>query len=53
MSQAMEFLLSEDGASAIEYAIIAGFLSVVILASVDDVGSRVLAKFESVSGSFP
>lgn len=53
MSQIVEFLLSEDGASAIEYAIVAGFLSIVILASVDDIGGRVLEKFESVAGSFP
>lgn len=53
MSQIIDFMIAEDGASAIEYAIIAGFLSIVIITSVGDVGGRVLEKFQSVAGSFP
>ena len=46
------FLADERGATAIEYALIAGFLSIAILLSVSDVGAAVVAFFTTVSNSF-
>lgn len=45
----MRFLKDDSGATAIEYAIIAGLLSIVIVAAVNSLGSSVNARFESVS----
>ena len=43
------FLANESGATAIEYAIIASGLSIVILASVNGIGTSLNAVFKSVS----
>ncbi|MBX9773568.1 MAG: Flp family type IVb pilin [Xanthobacteraceae bacterium] len=47
----MRFLNNEDGATAIEYAIIAGMLSIVIVAAVTGVGSSVNTTFTSVQSA--
>ena len=46
-----KFFDDESGATAIEYAIIAGGLSVVIVTVVSNLGTAVNAKFVSVSTS--
>jgi len=43
------FLANESGATAIEYALIASGLSIVILASVNGIGTSLNAVFKSVS----
>ncbi|MBN8986793.1 MAG: Flp family type IVb pilin [Rhizobiales bacterium] len=43
------FLRDESGATAIEYALIACGISIVILAAVNGVGTAVNAKFDAVS----
>lgn len=43
-----KFLGDDSGATAIEYAIIAGMLSIVILTAVTSVGTSVNATFTSV-----
>jgi len=46
-----KFFDDESGATAIEYAIIAGGLSIVIVTVVGNLGSAVNAKFTAVSTS--
>lgn len=43
------FLKDQSGATSIEYAIIAGGLSIVILAAVNGVGSSLSNKFTAVN----
>jgi pilus assembly protein Flp/PilA len=47
----LTFLKNESGATAIEYALIATGLSVVILSAVNGIGSTLSAKFTSVNSS--
>ncbi|WP_245849880.1 Flp family type IVb pilin [Oceanimonas doudoroffii] len=44
-----EFLRREDGASAIEYGIIAGLIAVGIITSVDDIGEKLKIFFEGIA----
>ena len=46
-----KFLQDQSGATAIEYAIIAGGLSIVILAAVNGIGVTLSGKFTSVNSS--
>jgi pilus assembly protein Flp/PilA len=46
-----KFLQDQSGATAIEYAIIAGGLSIVILAAVNGIGVTLSGKFNSVNSS--
>ena len=43
------FLKDESGATAIEYGLIAAGISVVIIASVNAIGSTVNSKFQYIS----
>ncbi len=45
----LDFLVDESGATAIEYAFIAGLVSIASFAAWDSLGSSVNAAFESVS----
>jgi len=45
------FLKDQAGATSIEYAIIAGGLSIVILAAVNGVGSTLSSKFTTINTS--
>jgi pilus assembly protein Flp/PilA len=49
MSKVFAFLKDESGATAIEYGLIAAGISVVIIATVNAIGTNLNAKFESVS----
>jgi pilus assembly protein Flp/PilA len=46
-------LRDEAGATAIEYALIASLVSMVIIASLNMVGSSLIATFEKVAAAFP
>ncbi|MDW4751560.1 Flp family type IVb pilin, partial [Escherichia coli] len=46
------FLRDEVGATAIEYAIIAGGISIVIVAGVRGIGTSVSGQFNAVSSAF-
>jgi pilus assembly protein Flp/PilA len=46
------FFINRDGATAIEYALIAGMISIVILTAVASVGEEVVALFTLVSSGF-
>jgi pilus assembly protein Flp/PilA len=49
MSVLLQFWHDEEGATAIEYAIIAAGISVVIVASVNSIGTSVKGLFNNVS----
>jgi pilus assembly protein Flp/PilA len=47
-----QFLKDDGGATAIEYAIIGGLLSIVIVVAVNSIGSGVRARFDTVKTAF-
>jgi pilus assembly protein Flp/PilA len=49
MSKLVAFLKNDSGATAIEYGLIAAGISVVIIASVNAIGSTLNAKFDFIS----
>lgn len=48
LAKARAFASSEEGASAIEYAIVVAMVAVVVVAFVSPLGDRVLAIFNNV-----
>ena len=51
MSKVIAFLKDESGATAIEYGLIAAGISVVIIVSVNAVGSSLNAKFDYIANA--
>ena len=49
MATILQFLKDESGATAIEYGLIAAGISVVIIATVNAIGSTLNAKFQYIS----
>ena len=49
MSKVFSFVKDESGATAIEYGLIAAGISVVIIASVNAIGTSLNGKFNSIS----
>jgi pilus assembly protein Flp/PilA len=49
MSKVFAFLKDESGATAIEYGLIAAGISVVIIATVNTIGSTLNTKFNDIS----
>ena len=49
MSKVVAFLKDESGATAIEYGLIAAGISIVIIASVNAIGSTLNTKFNTIS----
>ena len=49
MSKILAFLKNESGATAIEYGLIAAGISVVIIATVNTIGSQLNTNFTSIS----
>jgi len=49
MSKVFAFLRDESGATAIEYGLIAAGISVVIIATVNSIGSTLNSKFTTIS----
>jgi pilus assembly protein Flp/PilA len=49
MSKVFAFLKDESGATAIEYGLIAAGISVVIIATVNSIGSTLNTKFNDIS----
>jgi pilus assembly protein Flp/PilA len=49
MSKVVAFLKDESGATAIEYGLIAAGISVVIIATVNAIGSSLNSKFQYIS----
>lgn len=50
MESLRSFIKREDGASAIEYALIAGLISVGIIAAATSVGDEIVRVFEEIAG---
>ncbi|MGG7674098.1 Flp family type IVb pilin [Pseudomonas sp. WC2] len=48
LTRVRAFLASDEGASAIEYAIVVAMVAVVVVVFVTPVGARVLAIFNSI-----
>ena len=51
MSKLVAFLKDESGATAIEYGLLAAGISVVIIGSVDTVGSKLNTTFKTITDS--
>ena len=49
MSSVYRFLKDESGATAIEYGLIAAGISIVIIASVNAIGTNLNGKFNTIS----
>jgi pilus assembly protein Flp/PilA len=49
----MAFLREDDGASAVEYAVLVGLIAVAIAASVTNLGKKVAGTFTSIADSLP
>jgi pilus assembly protein Flp/PilA len=49
MSRVFAFLKDESGATAIEYGLIAAGISIVIIASVNAIGTSLNSKFDTIS----
>jgi len=49
MSRVAAFLKDETGATAIEYGLLAAGISIVIIASVNSIGSTLNTKFSTIS----
>ena len=47
------FIANESGATAIEYAMIAGGISIVIIGAVYQIGDSVLEDFQEVEAAYP
>jgi pilus assembly protein Flp/PilA len=52
MSKLQRFNFDQSGATAIEYALIAGSISIVIVAAVNSIGSNLNSTFIKVSNGF-
>jgi pilus assembly protein Flp/PilA len=46
-----KFLADQSGATAIEYALIAGFLSIVIVVAVNGIGTTLNGKYTAINTS--
>ena len=53
MQRFRNFINNESGATAIEYGLIAGLISVVIIVAVTLVGESLMATFTSVGSALP
>ena len=53
MQKLIAFMKNESGATAIEYGLIAGLISVVIIAAVTSTGTSVKNQFTKVSNALP
>ena len=53
VSKVQNFLVSEDGPTAVEYAVMLALIIVVCLAAITAIGTRAEATFNSVAGAMP
>lgn len=51
MQAIRNFLKNEDGATAIEYGLIAALIAVVIISAVTTLGTQIETTFDKVSGA--
>lgn len=53
LAETKKFLKDEEGAAAIEYALLVGLIAVAIVTAVTALGTKVAATFDSITGSLP
>ncbi len=53
MKQLMQFIRDEEGASAIEYALIAGLIAVAIATVLSPIGDKLVALFTDIETKLP
>lgn len=53
LEQTKKFLKDEEGAAAIEYALLVGLIAVAIVAAVTALGTKVAGTFTSITGKLP
>lgn len=53
MKHFLQFIRDEEGASAIEYALIAGLIAVAIATVLTPLGDKLVALFTSITGKLP
>ncbi len=53
LEQTKKFLNDEEGAAAIEYALLVGLIAVAIVAAVSTLGNKVASTFTTISGQLP
>lgn len=53
LQKTMDFLRDEEGASAIEYALLVGLIAVAIVTAVTALGTKVAAVFDSATAKLP
>jgi pilus assembly protein Flp/PilA len=51
MSRLKTFFADESGATAVEYALLAGFLALVVIASLSVIGSKLNGTFNQVASN--
>lgn len=51
MNRLIEFLRDEEGATAIEYALIAGLIALAIVLAVTNLGTKIAAIFTSITAA--
>lgn len=53
MNKVMKFLKEEDGASAIEYGLIAGLVAVAIIVALGTLGGNLSTMFDNIAKKLP
>lgn len=53
LDQVKKFFKDEEGAAAIEYALLVGLIAVAIVASVQLLGTKVSDTFTTITGKLP
>ncbi len=53
LNQAKTFLLNNEGAASIEYALLGSLIAVVIVAAVSAFGVKLASSFKSSTGNLP
>ena len=53
MNKVMKFLKEEDGASAIEYGLIAGLVAVAIIVALGKLGGNLSTMFDNIANKLP
>lgn len=53
VNQVMRFMQEEEGATAIEYGLLAALIAAVIVGTVGTLGQQIDAAFTTISGQLP
>ena len=53
LNRIMNFVKDEEGASAVEYGLLAGLIAAIIVGTVTVLGTKINTAFETVSNALP